>query len=120
MARREKKNPYETQAKLGLLLAVIGGLCALTLTACVFRHFDFQEFAALYVGGSPRFFLILASFLVGGIAGAIGFFVSLNSAGQRRNRLSSLAWITFFANSAVILVTLCVFVIFVFAREKVG
>lgn len=119
MARRERKNPYEVQAKVGLLLAGIAGLCALALIASVFRSFDFNEFAALYVKKSLRFYIILGSFMIGGGASAIGFFVSLNSAGQKRNNLSNVAWIAFFVNAALIAVTLSVFVVFWFAKEAV-
>ena len=120
MARQPKTNPHETQAKLSLVLAVIGGLCALALIVCVFYHFDFEEFTAKYKTGTLRFFVILGSTALGIAASAIGFFVALNSAGQKRNRLSSLAWTTFFVNAVAGTVTVCVFVIFWFAKEQVN
>ena|GEM_PF-643513 len=120
MARKKRANPHETQAKISLVLSIVGGLSMLLLIVCVFRHFHFSEFAALYVKKSLRFYLILAS-TVGGLAcGGIGFFLSLNSAGQKRNNLSKLAWQTFFIHAAIILVTACVFILFYFARSEVA
>jgi hypothetical protein len=120
VARTEKKNPYETQAKLSLLLAVIGGLSALMLVFCVFfRYFSFEEWAARYVEGSPRFYVIIGCAVLGMAAGWTGFFVGLNSAGRRRNPLSSLAWTAFFLNAAVALVSMCTFVVFWFAKDPV-
>ncbi len=119
MARKKKTNPHELQAKWSLLLAIIGGLSCLLLTVGVFWRFDFGEFAAFYREGSPRFFVIIATTLLSLLASGIGFFVALNSAGQKRNTLSGLAWKTFFVHAIVITVTLCVFVIFFFAKEAV-
>jgi pilus assembly protein TadC len=119
VAGRKKENPYETQAKVSLVLAVIGGLSALALVAFVFRRFDWGEFAAIYLAGSLRYYAILGAAAVAFITGVIGFFVALNSAGQKRNSLSNLAWATFFLHSAILLVTLCVFVVFWFAREPI-
>ena len=119
MAVRKKSNPYEVQARWSLLLAVIGGLCALALIASIFRYFDFSQFAAYYKKDSPRFYAIIVSSLLGLAASGIGFFVALNSAGQRRNTLSGLAWKTFFVHALIITVTVCMMLIFLFAREEV-
>ncbi len=119
MARTLKRNPYETQAILSLVLAGIGGLSALVLAYCVFRRFSLEPFAAQYLVESPRFYVIIGSAIVGAVAGGLGFFVGLNSAGQRRNPLSNLAWTAFFLNAAVLLVTLCVFVLFWIAKDPI-
>ena len=87
---------------------------------CVFYNFDFEEFTARYAAGSLRFFVILGSTALGIAASAIGFFVALNSAGQKRNRLSGLAWTAFFANAVAGTVTVCVLVIFWCAKEQVN
>jgi len=118
VARTLKRNPYETQAKLSLALAVIGGLSGLMLVYCVFfRYFSFEPLAARYVEGSPRFYVIIGCAVLGLAAGWIGFFVALNCVGQRRNPLSNLAWTAFFLNAAVALITMCTLVVFWFARE---
>ena len=116
---RKRSNPHETQAKISLVLAIISGLGVLVLTFCVFRRFSFSDFAAYYAEGSLRYYLILASFLLSLATSGIGFFVALNSAGQKRNDLSNLAWITFFTHAAVLLIALCVFVVFFFSKEPV-
>jgi len=107
------------QTKLGAIMAAIAFLCAAALCLGVFRRFDFREFAAYYVEGTLRFYgILIATFLALG-ASTVGFFLSLNAAGRRRNRLSGLAWRMFFVNAALIMITLCVFVLFWFAREEV-
>lgn len=116
---RKRKNPHETQAKLGALLAVVGTLCAAVLAVGVFWNFDFTEFIARYKMPSMRFYGIAGSCLGALACGTVGFFISLNSAGQKRNELSGLAWKAFFVNAAVLLVTLCVAIIFFFAKESV-
>jgi uncharacterized membrane protein len=120
VARTKTSNPHELQAKWSLLLAIIGGLCALLLIASVLRHFDLAEFAAYYKKGSPRLYVILASTALGLAASGIGFFVALNSAGQKRNPLSGLAWKAFFMNALIFAVTLCMFLVFFFAKEEVA
>lgn len=120
MARKVRRNPHETQAKLATLMAAIGALCVLVLIVGVFHRFDFGEFTVLYKAGSLRYYGILGATLLGVGTGAIGFFVGLNSAGQQRNSLSKLAWFAFFSSAGVILMTLCLFVVFWFAKESVG
>ena len=119
MAQKKKVNPHELQAKWSLWLAIAAGLSTLALIVGVLRHFSFTEFAAYYAEGSLRFYGIIATALFSLAASGIGFFVALNSAGQRRNALSGLAWKTFFAHALIIGVTLCVSIIFFFARERV-
>lgn len=117
---RKKVNPHELQAKWSLWLAIAAGVSTLLLILGVLRRFSFAEFAAYYVEGSPRLYAIIATTLFSLAASGVGFFVALNSAGQRRNALSGLAWKTFFAHALIIGVTLCVAVVFFFARERVG
>lgn len=116
---RKRTNPHEQQAKWSLYLAIAAGLSTLLLIVGVFRRFSFEEFAAFHAKGSLRFYGIFATTLFSLAASGIGFFVALNSAGQKRNALSGLAWKTFFAHALIVFVTLCVFIIFFFAREEV-
>jgi uncharacterized membrane protein len=55
--------------------------------------------------------------LVALAAAAIGFFVALNSAGQRRNTRSALAWQAFFVNAVIITVVLSAALFFLFTRN---
>lgn len=119
MARTKKANPHELQAKWSLLLAIAAGLSTLVLILGVFRYFSFSDFAAYYVKNSLRLYGIIATALFSLAASGIGFFVALNSAGQKRNTLSGLAWKTFFIHALIIAVTLCVIIVFFFAREEV-
>ena len=119
MARTKKTNPHELQAKWSLLLAIAAGLSTLVLILGVFRHFSFADFEAKYVKNSLRFYGIIATTLFSLGASGIGFFVALNSAGQKRNPLSGLAWKTFFMHALIITVTLCIFLVFFFAKEEV-
>ncbi len=115
-----KKRPsHERQARLGAVLAVIGLACAAMLAVCVFWRFDFHEFAAIFRMGSPRFIALAGSGLVGLVASTVGFFVSLASAGNKRNELAPLAWKAFFANAAALFVTLSLMIVFFFARQPV-
>lgn len=116
---RKRINPHEQHAKWSLWLAIAAGLSTLLLIVGVFRHFNFEDFAALYAKGSLRFYGIIATTLFSLTASGIGFFVALNSAGQQRNPLSGLAWKTFFAHALIVAVTLCVFIIFFFAKEEI-
>ncbi|MBU0617743.1 MAG: hypothetical protein KKI02_08500 [Planctomycetes bacterium] len=119
MARRTKTNPHELQAKWSLLLAIAAGLSTLLLILGVLRHFSFADFAAYYVKNSLRFYGIIATTLFSLTASGIGFFLALNSAGQRRNTLSGLAWKVFFIHALIITVTACVFIAFFWAKEEV-
>jgi hypothetical protein len=119
VARRKRANPHETQAKFSLWLAAIGGLSCLALMVLAFRRFEWGEFAVQYREGSWRYYAIFGAAFVSAAASAIGFFIALNSAGQKRNELSGLAWKTFFVNAVVLTLTLCVLVLFWFARDPV-
>jgi hypothetical protein len=114
-------NPHELQAKVGTLLAAVGTLSAALLVVSVLWNFQIEggEVAAVYLAGGRRFYVILGSTFLGLATGGIGFFVSLNSAGQKRNPLSQLAWAAFFLNAAVVLVTMCAFVVFWIAKDPV-
>lgn len=118
MARAKHSNPYETRTTVSLILAIIGGLSMLVLIAGVFRHFDFTEFAATYVKGSLRFIGILVAFGVSVVCSAIGFFLALDCAGQKRNPKSALAWRSFFLHAVIGTITVCVMILFFFARDE--
>ena len=119
MARKKSKNPHEARTKMSALLAAIGALCTIVLLVGVLRHADLKEFVILYRQSSIRFFAILGSFLVGWGCAVVGFFLAHNAAGEKRNSLSGLAWQMFFVNALIVLVTMCTFVIFWFAKENV-
>lgn len=89
-----RKTTFEKQARLSVVLAAVGGLAALATIALLVRNFE-----GSWVMYDPhgRWLPVLAgALLVGLAAGAIGLFVGLNSASQRRNPRSQLAWTGFF------------------------
>lgn len=115
-----KANTQEKQAVLSVVLASAGGLFVIAAAFFVLQHFNFQQFEVRYSPKGLRFPAILACVGLAGLAGTIGFFTGLNSAGHKRNKLSHLSWAGFFANSAVLTLALSVFVLFWFAKEKIG
>lgn len=119
MARRRKANPHETQARVSLLLAVVGGLSCVALMVLAFRRFEWSDFAVKYLEGSWRYYAVFIAGFVAAAASTVGFFVALHSAGQKRNELSGLAWKMFFLNAVVITLTLCTIAVFWFARDPV-
>jgi hypothetical protein len=121
VARRQKTNPHELQAKWSLALAIGAGLSTVVLIVGVFLRFDFAECVGSFAKSSfwsmLRYYGIFATTLFSLAASGIGCAVALNSAGQKRNALSGLAWKTFFAHALIILVTACVFILFFLAKE---
>ncbi len=112
-----KVKTYEDQAKLSVWLAALGGLAILGVLFLMFRNFDPATF---YVTYNPNGFWLPTlgvGLLVALAASMIGFFVALNSAGQRRNTRSVLSWQAFFLNAVIITVTLSAAAFFVFTRN---
>ena len=110
---------YENQAKLSVTLAVLGGIAALCVVALLARRFDRAAFFVTY-NAEGVFLPVLAAGLLFAIAAStIGFFVALNSAGQRRNARSALSWKGFFLNALVITIVLAAALFFLFTRNAV-
>ncbi len=120
MARKKSWNTLENQAKLSVILAVVGGVGA--LAAVVLLGKNFTDLSTFWVRYNPKgkWLPMLAAclFLALGAGGA-GFFIGLNSAGERRNTRSRLAWIGFFASAGVLMLAVCAAIFFYFARHKV-
>lgn len=114
-----KLKTYEDQAKLSVWLAALGGLAALGVLVLIFRNASFEG-STIYVTYNPNGFWLPTlgvGILVALAAAAIGFFVALNSAGQRRNTRSALAWQAFFVNAVIITVVLSAALFFFFTRN---
>lgn len=105
---------YDTQARFGLVLALLSAGSLVVLTFMVFRHFNTNDFTIIY--GPFRKLVVLISGLVTILLAAGGFGFGLNSAGQRRNDKPVLSWIGFFVGAAVF----CLAVILLFFFMKQG
>lgn len=114
-----KKRSYEQQAKLSVVLAVVGGVCLLAGAFCVFQAFDPQNFWVVYNPRGKRILAIGGALFLAMAAGGVGFLVGLNSAGQRQNTRNGLSWTGFFLNAAVIALTLSCGVFFYLTKYAI-
>ncbi len=112
-----KLKTYEAQSKLSLGLAVLGGLAALGVLYLMRRNFDPAGFYVTYNPQASWLLVVGTGMFVALASSTIGFFVALNSAGQRRNTRSALAWQAFFLNALIITITLCAASFFFFTRN---
>ena len=113
MAR--KKN-YEKQAKLSVILAIIGGVCTLAGAFFILQRFSLENFWVAYNPKSPRLMMIGGALFLGLAFAGIGFFVAHNSAGQRLNKQNKLSWTGFFLSAAVVTLAMCCGVFFYLTR----
>lgn len=97
---------YENQAKFSIGLAAAGGVFLLGALATIIKVFDWSNFWLPYKPTAKRIIIIGIGLLVALAAGVVGFFVALNSAGQKRNKLSRLSWTAFFLNAALLTLSL--------------
>jgi hypothetical protein len=102
------------------MLAAVGGIATLAVLFMIFWVFSWESLWIPLLAGSRRYYAILGGTGLALIASGIGFLVGFNSAGQRRNTKSSLAWMGFFLNSAVIALAACTFVFFWFFKFVVN
>jgi hypothetical protein len=98
---------YESQSKLSLGLAVLGGVAAVGVLFLMHRNFDAASFYLTYNPKASWLIIVGLGIFVALASSTVGFFVALHSAGQRRNKRSALAWQAFFLNAIIITITLC-------------
>ncbi len=112
-----KLSRYEDQAKLSLYLGVLGMACVLVIAVLFQQRFDRVTFFVSFNPNRPFLPVVGAGLALGLAAGVIGFFVALNSAGQKRNTRSKLAWQSFFLNALVITLILCAAIFLFYTRN---
>lgn len=111
---------YENQAKLSVFLGFFSLAAAIGVVAMLGRNFSAEHFYVTYSSSGLWFPMLGAGMGLGLLAGAVGFFVGLNSAGQRRNNRSSLSWQGFFLNAGVITILMSAAIFFFFTRNNIG
>lgn len=122
MAKKRTLNTYENQAWLSVGLAAVGALGMLGAIVLLARNADANFFQTYWINYSPKssYLPSLAiSLMVACVAAGIGFLVGWNSAGQKRNTRSQLAWLGFFLCAGVITLSLCTGLLFYVTRHAV-
>ena len=114
-----KFKSYEDQARLSVMLATVGFVCAIVAGVAVLKRFEPDQFWVKYGSHSMLLPVLGATLLLALAASGAGFFVALHSAGQRRNKRSRLSWTGFFLNAGVITITLSIAIFFALARNVV-
>ena len=111
-----RKNVYEKQAVMSIVLAVVGGVCTLAGAVFIISAFKPADFQVVYDPSSMRMPAIAGALFVGVAGGGFGFLLGLLSAGQKTNKKNKLSWIGFFASAGVITLALCCGVFFFLTR----
>jgi len=114
---------HETQAKLSIILAVLGlGLLGI-LGVFVFKNFSFDN-NVIYVGTQGTFGKIRQPGVFGFTAltlvvTAIGALLGFNSLGQKRNKKQSFSWIGLFAGATIAALAVVFFIAWTSLKEVV-
>lgn len=110
---------YEDQAKFSVILGVVASVVVLGAILLILQRFDWATFM-IPIRSKARMVAILGAIGLAAVLSAAGFFVSLNTAGQKRNKNQSLSWTGFFFNAAVLTIATCVGVVFMMTRISVS
>lgn len=110
---------YEDQAKFSVVLGAIASVAALVALGLILQRFDWSAFM-IPMKSKLRLVAILGAIGVAGLLSTAGFFVSLNTAGQKRNKNQSLSWAGFFFNAAVLTVAACMAIVFMMTKLSVS
>jgi hypothetical protein len=109
----------ENQAKLSVVLAVVGGLATIVAIGLLLRNFKAEDWYVTYQASGLWFPLLGAALGIGLLCSTFGFFVGLISAGKRRNTATSVSWMGFFLSAFAITLGLCAGLFFYFTRNPV-
>ncbi len=111
---------FEQQARMSVIFAVVSVIAALgAAVLCIYKFRPDEGFVVFNSGGlfQP---VVAAAILVSLLSGATAFFMGLSSAGQRRNKATSLSWLGFFTGAAGLTVALSTGVFFWLTRYPVS
>ncbi len=114
-----KLSKYEDQAKLSVYLGLLGIAAACAAAFLLWRRFEPTTFYVSFNPQRPFRQVLIGGLLVGLAAGVCGFFIGLNSAGQKRNTLSRLAWQGFFLSALAIMFVLSAGIFFFFTQNPI-
>ena len=110
---------YENQAKLSVILAIVGGAAALAAIALLLRNFDTGDRYVYYRATGLWFPALGASLAMALLTSTAAFFLGLASASKRRNTATGVSWTGFFLSAITITVTLSAALFFIFTRSPV-
>lgn len=109
----------ENQAVLSVILAIVGGVCAVGGIGIILWKFKWQQFMLPFRASGMLQPAVLGSLALSIGIGIAGFGVGFNSAGEKRNSKSRLSWIGFFLNAGVLALALIAAVFFMIVREPI-
>jgi hypothetical protein len=115
-----KLSKYEDQALLSLILAIVAALSIVLTIGLLFRNFNMETFYVSYSNQGMWLPAMAGSLMFALLVSAVGFFIGLNSAGQKRNKRNRMSWQGFFLNALVITVAMSAGIFFVFTRYSVS
>ncbi|MBL8877689.1 MAG: hypothetical protein JNG88_01100 [Phycisphaerales bacterium] len=110
---------YEDQAKFSVVLGAVATVAIVAALGLILQRFDWSAFM-IPIKSKLRLVAILGGIGVAGLLSTAGFFVSLNTAGQKRNKNQSLSWTGFFFNAAILTLAACVGVVFMLTKISVS
>ena len=93
---------FDVQAKVSLIISILGGLGAVGLIALLIRNYKPYLGAVEYKRDGMYATVFLLSTAATMLLSAIGLVMGFNSAGQRRNNMQGRSWAAFFLGAAVL------------------
>ena len=115
-----KLKTYEDQAKLSVLLGLIGLLAAFGAIVAIAYAFRADGFFTLYRPGSFRLPAIAGGVLLGLAGGGGAFLLGLLTAGQRRNKAIRLSWTGFFLGAGAMTLAMSAGLFFYLTRQAIN
>lgn len=109
---------FDVQAKVSLIVSILGGLGVVFLLVMLLRNFDSRLGAVIYGKNSIYGPVYLMACAITMLLSATGLVMGFNSAGQRRNDMQNRSWAAFFLGTAVLAIAIVCFAMFWFLKLK--